>query len=196
MFTIFYRINFQRLNLYSTCFLCFSFTSVFAIINTYYSCSWNFLLEVIKTSKVCFEWAINDSAWRVSPCSCSLNRDKAPVGGLRRCNVIHLGKSKVVFAKKKYKSEESGRWHFFHSARSISVPLFGGSAQINLALPPFPCAAARAPPTPPPRPFLSTPCSTYRFLLYGSLGSIVAIVFFSHNPRNLIITISKSHQPI
>lgn len=57
------------------------------------------------------------------------------------------------------------------------MPLFGGSAQINLALPPFP-SPARAPPAPPPRPFLSTPCSTYRFLLYGSLGSIVTIVFF------------------
>ena len=63
-----------------------------------------------------------------------------PLTGFDGCNVIHLGKSKVVFAKKKNKSPESGRWHFFHSPRSISVPLFGGSAQINLALPPFPRA--------------------------------------------------------
>lgn len=55
--------------------------------------------------------------------------------------------------KKKNKSPESGRWHFFHSARSISVPLFGGSAQINLALPPFPRGSPRSPPAPPPRPF-------------------------------------------
>lgn len=90
--------------------------------------------------------------------------------------MLFIWESQRLYLQKKNKSPESGRWHFFHSPRSISVPLFGGSAQINLALPPFPLA---------PRtvltlaaPFLSTPCSTYRFLLYGSLGIIVAIVFF------------------
>ena len=112
-----------------------------------------------------------------------------PLTGFDGCNVIHLGKSKVVFAKKKNKSPESGRWHFFHSPRSISVPLFGGSAQINLALPPFP-RAPRAPLTL-AAPFLSTPCSTYRFLLYGSLGIIVAIVFLPY-PHYLIIRFSKA----
>lgn len=94
--------------------------------------------------------------------------------------MLFIWESQRLYLRKKSKSPESGRWHFFHSARSISVPLFGGSAQINLALPPFPRASPRAPHHPtPPRPFLSTLCSTYRFLLYGSLGSIVAIVFFA-----------------
>lgn len=55
--------------------------------------------------------------------------------------MLFIWESQRLYLQKKNKSPESGRWHFFHSARSISVPLFGGSAQINLALPPFPRAA-------------------------------------------------------
>lgn len=148
-----------------------------------------FSLEVIITEAVCFEWTIK----RVASIAFFflIKSEQSDRGETSTGVMLFIWESQRLYLQKKNKFPESGRWHFFHSARSISGPLFGGSAQINLALPPFPRTPLR-----PPRPFLSTPCSTYRFLLYGSLGNTVAIVFFSPNPQYLIIMISKSHESI
>lgn len=152
----------------------------------------NFSLEVIKTEA---KFVLSEQLWTRGEYRVFFFLIKS--GQSKRWQtstgvMLFIWESQRLYLQKKNKSPESGRWHFFHSARSISVPLFGGSAQINLALPPFPRAAARTPPAPPAAPFF-----VYA-LLYVSFSSLWLIrqhcrhCFFSPNPRDLIIMISKS----